>query len=231
MADKTCRILVMASGNGSNFQALVDGIAAGSITNARITRLIVNRGKAFATQRADKAGIPWEYFNMVTHGFQAKGEKDAAALQAGREAYDAALAQKILDAQRDDERPQLIVLAGWMHVFTKAFLDPIDAAGIKVINLHPALPGKYDGAGAIQRAYDDFQAGTLENNTTGIMVHFVIDVVDRGAPILTREIVVQPGETLADLETRIHAEEHALIVAATQKVVQEVVQAEERSSL
>lgn len=231
MADKTCRILVMASGNGSNFQALVDGIAAGSITNARITRLFVNRGKAFATQRAEKAGIPWEYFNLVTHGFQAKGEKDAAALQAGREKYDAALAQKVLSVPVGD-RPQLIVLAGWMHVFTKAFLGPLDAAGIKVINLHPALPGKYDGAGAIQRAYDDFQAGTLENNTTGIMVHFVIDVVDRGAPILTKEIVVQSGETLADLETRIHAEEHALIVTATQKVVQEVLAAEEeRSSL
>ncbi|KAL1890522.1 Bifunctional purine biosynthetic protein ADE5,7 [Sporothrix stenoceras] len=228
MAD-TCRILVMASGNGSNFQALVDGIAAGSITNARITRLIVNRGKAFATQRAEKAGIPWEYFNLVTHGFQAKGEKDQAALQAGREQYDAALAQKILSGPSED-RPQLIVLAGWMHVFTKAFLDPLDAAGIKVINLHPALPGKYDGAGAIQRAYDDFQAGTLENNTTGIMVHFVIDVVDRGAPILTREIVVQKGETLADLETRIHAEEHALIVTATQKVVQDVLATEKGSS-
>ncbi|CAK7206361.1 Bifunctional purine biosynthetic protein ADE5,7 [Sporothrix eucalyptigena] len=226
MANTTCRMLVMASGNGSNFQALVDGIAAGSITNTTITKLIVNRSKAFATQRAEKAGIPWEYFNLVTHGFQSKGEKDASALQAGREKYDAALAQKILK----EDKPQLIVLAGWMHVFTKSFLDPLEAAGVKVINLHPALPGQYDGAHAIQRAYDDFKAGTLPDNTTGIMVHFVIDVVDRGAPIMTRKVVVQPEDSLDDLETRIHSEEHALIVAATQQVVQEIL-AREQSSL
>ncbi|CAK7219816.1 Bifunctional purine biosynthetic protein ADE5,7 [Sporothrix curviconia] len=225
MADKKCNILVMASGNGSNFQALVDGIAAGSITNTTITKLIVNRSKAFATQRAEKAGIPWEYFNLISHGFQTKGEKDAAVLQSSREAYDAALAKKILD----NDKPQLIVLAGWMHVFTKSFLDPLDAAGIKVINLHPALPGQYDGAHAIQRAYDDFKAGTLPNNTTGIMVHFVIDVVDRGAPIMTRNVVVQSSDSLDDLEKRIHAEEHASIVAATQQVVQEIL-AVERSS-
>ncbi|CAK7245743.1 MAG: Bifunctional purine biosynthetic protein ADE5,7 [Sporothrix thermara] len=225
MADPKCRILVMASGNGSNFQALVDGIAAGSITNAVITKLIVNRSKTFAAQRAEKAGIPWEYFNMVSHGFQTKGEKDAAVLQSGREAYDAALAKKILD----NDKPQLIVLAGWMHIFTTSFLEPLEAAGVKVINLHPALPGQYDGAHAIERAYDDFKAGTLPNNTTGIMVHFVIDVVDRGAPIMTRNVVVQPGDSLDDLETRIHAEEHALIVTATQQVVQEILAAERSS--
>ncbi|OAA53941.1 phosphoribosylglycinamide formyltransferase [Niveomyces insectorum RCEF 264] len=228
--DSTCRILVMASGNGSNFQALVDAIASGCITNAQITRLIVNRGKAYATQRAEKAGIPWEYFNMVTHGFQAKGEKDPVALQAGREKFDAALARKILGDEKEGAgsstvmlRPNLIVLAGWMHVFTKAFLDPLDAAGIKIINLHPALPGKYDGANAIQRAFSDFQAGTLENNTTGIMVHFVTDVVDRGAPIMTKEVPCRSGEDLQQLEARIHVEEHALIVAATQQVVHEIV--------
>lgn len=214
-----CKITVMASGNGSNFQALVDGIASGAITDARITRLYVNRGQAYATQRADNAGIPWEYYNMVSHGFLEKGEKDAAKLQAGREKYDAALSAKIL---ANADKPDLIVLAGWMHVFTKAFLDPLEAAGIKVINLHPALPGKYDGANAIGRAFDDFQAGRLENDTTGIMVHFVIDVVDRGEPIMTREIKCRAGEDLHGLEQRIHGEEHALIVAATQKVVHDV---------
>lgn len=143
MADHdTCRILVMASGNGSNFQALVDGIASGKIRNAKIEQLVVNRSKAYATQRADKAGIPWEYFNMVSHGFQAKGESDAAKLQASRENYDAELSKKILQGFGGKAAPDLIVLAGWMHVFTKAFLDPLEAAGIKIINLHPALPGK-----------------------------------------------------------------------------------------
>ncbi|KAM7185356.1 phosphoribosylglycinamide formyltransferase [Naviculisporaceae sp. PSN 640] len=219
MADQ-CRIVVFASGNGSNFQALIDAIAKDQIPNSKIIRLIVNRGKAYATQRAEKAGIPWEYFNLISNGFQAKGEKDPVRIQESRDKYDAALADKLLNG---DYRPDLVVLAGWMYVFGKPFLDPLEAAGIKIINLHPALPGKYDGAGAIERAYEDFKAGKLENNKTGIMVHYVIAQVDRGEPILTREIEVHEGEDLHQLEERIHSHEHQLLVEATAKVVQEII--------
>ncbi|KAJ4301969.1 Bifunctional purine biosynthetic protein ADE5,7 [Collariella sp. IMI 366227] len=219
MADP-CRIVVMASGNGSNFQALIDAVAAGRIADSKIIRLIVNRGKAYATTRADNSGIPWEYFNLISHGFQPKGEKDPLKVQEARDKYDAALAQKLLQG---DFKPDLIVLAGWMYVFGKHFLDPIDAAGIKIINLHPALPGKYDGAGAIERAFEDFKAGKLEGNKTGIMVHYVIDKVDRGEPILVREIECREGEDLHQLEERIHSHEHALIVEAAAKVAKEIV--------
>lgn len=82
--------------------------------------------------------------------------------------------------------------------------------------------GKYDGAGAIERAYRDFQAGTLENNRTGIMIHYVIAEVDRGAPIMTREIECKEGETLEDLEQRIHSHEHELLVEATAKVARQI---------
>lgn len=85
------------------------------------------------------------------------------------------------------------------------------------------VPGKYDGAGAIERAYQDFQDGKLENNRTGIMIHYVIAQVDRGAPIMTREIECKEGETLADLEQRVHSHEHDLIVDATAAVVREIV--------
>lgn len=135
---ETCRILVMASGNGSNFQALCDGIANGQIPDSRIIRLVVNRQKAYAITRAEQQGIPWEYYNLIAHGFQAKSEKDPQKLQEARDQYDAALARKILDAE---ERPQLIVLAGWMYIFGEHFLAPISAEGIQIINLHPALPG------------------------------------------------------------------------------------------
>ncbi len=135
-----CRIVVMASGNGSNFQALIDAVAAGRIADSKIVRLIVNRGKAYATTRADLAGIPWEYFNLISNGFQAKGEKDPQRVQEARDRYDAALAEKLLQG---DFKPDLVVLAGWMYVFGKHFLDPLEAAGIKIINLHPALPGTY----------------------------------------------------------------------------------------
>ncbi|KAK3297248.1 formyl transferase [Chaetomium fimeti] len=219
MADP-CRIVVMASGNGSNFQALIDAVAAGRIADSKIVRLIVNRGKAYATTRADLVGIPWEYFNLISHGFQAKGEKDMQKIQESRDKYDAALAEKLLQG---DFKPDLVVLAGWMYVFGKHFLDPIDAAGIKIINLHPALPGKYDGAGAIERAFNDFKEGKLENNKTGIMVHYVIDKVDRGEPILVREIECRAGEELHQLEERIHSQEHELIVEAAAKVAREIV--------
>ncbi|KAK3899713.1 formyl transferase [Staphylotrichum tortipilum] len=218
MADP-CRIVVMASGNGSNFQALIDAVAAGRIPDSKILRLIVNRGKAYATTRADLAGIPWEYFNLISHGFQEKGEKDPLRVQESRDKYDAALAEKLLQG---DFRPDLVVLAGWMYVFGKHFLDPLEAAGIKIINLHPALPGQYDGANAIERAFGDFKAGKLENGRTGIMVHYVIAQVDRGEPILVQEIECREGEDLHQLEQRIHSHEHELIVEATAKVAGEV---------
>jgi phosphoribosylglycinamide formyltransferase len=64
--------------------------------------------------------------------------------------------------------------------------------------------------------------GTLPNNKTGIMVHHVIRQVDRGGVILTREIEVRAGDTLAALEERIHAHEHELLVEATAKMVAEI---------
>lgn len=132
-----CRIVVMASGSGSNFQALLDAVASGRIPNSHIVRLFVNRKTAYAVTRAEKAGIPSEYFNMVSGGFQAKGEKDTEKLAEGRSRYDAALADKVIQ-----QSPDLIVLAGWMHVFTPSFLDPLAEKGIPIINLHPALPGE-----------------------------------------------------------------------------------------
>ena len=129
-----CRIAVMASGNGSNFQALIDAVTSGQIPDSKIIRLIVNRQNAYAKQRAERAGIPWEYFNLIAHGFQAKREKDPQKLQEARDKYDAALAAKILQW---DEKPDLIVLAGWMYVFGVPFLDPLGRNGIHIINLHP----------------------------------------------------------------------------------------------
>lgn len=85
-----------------------------------------------------RPGIPWEYFNLISNGFLKKGETDEQKVVEGRQKYDAALAERILSD--DKEKPELIVLAGWMHVFSPAFLDPIKKAGINVINLHPLVP-------------------------------------------------------------------------------------------
>ncbi|KAH6996720.1 formyl transferase [Ilyonectria robusta] len=213
MAETT--LLVMASGNGSNLQAILDACADGRIPNTRVSKVIVNRKTAYATKRAELAGVPSEYFNLVNKGYHAAGEKDADKVSEARARYDADLGNKIAA-----EKPHMVVLAGWMHVFTKAFLDPLQAVGIPVINLHPALPGKYDGAGAISRAHADCQAGTLENGRTGVMVHYVIAEVDRGAPILVHEVECSKSDSLEDLETRIHSIEHDLLVRAVAQLVQ-----------
>lgn len=80
--------------------------------------------------------------------------------------------------------------------------------------------GQYAGAGAIERAFNDFKAGKLVY--TGIMVHYVILEMDEGDPIMVREIECREGEELAQLEERIHLHEHELIVEATAKVVVEI---------
>lgn len=82
--------------------------------------------------------------------------------------------------------------------------------------------GAYDGAGAIERAYEDFKAGKLENNTTGIMIHYVIAEVDRGEPILVQRIKIEEGESLEDLERKIHGYEHELIVKATALLAEKI---------
>ena len=102
-----------------------------------------------------------------------------------------------------------------MHILAPSFLEPLATAGVPVINLHPALPGKYDGTRAIERAWDDFQAGALERGCTGVMIHYVISEVDRGQPILVREVEVRKGESLAELEERMHEVEHGAIVEGT----------------
>lgn len=149
----------MASGFGSNFQALIDAISTGQLPNSRIISLVTNRRNAHAIVRAEQAGrgspracvyimrlisrpgIPWDYFNLISNGFLQKGETDEQKVAEGRRRYDAALAERILSA--DKERPELIVLAGWMHVFSTAFLEPIERAGVRIINIHPALPRKF----------------------------------------------------------------------------------------
>ncbi|KAG4222640.1 hypothetical protein PC116_g28886 [Phytophthora cactorum] len=207
------RISVLCSGNGSNLQALIDSCASDAPDSIRgkIVKVTVNRKGAYAVTRAEKAGIPTDYFNLVKDGYHKLGEKDAAVLKEARLKYDADLAQRILQ-----DKPDLIVLAGWMHVLTTNFLRPISDAGVPIINLHPALPG------AIERAYEDFKAGKLEDNTTGIMIHYVIAEVDRGEPILVQKIKIEEGESLEDLEQKIHGYEHELIVKATAMLAEKI---------
>ncbi|KAJ1339575.1 hypothetical protein BSLG_005822 [Batrachochytrium salamandrivorans] len=80
----------------------------------------------------------------------------------------------------------------------------------RIINLHPALPGQFDGAHAIERAFDSFQKGEIQH--TGIMVHKVIAEVDRGQVVLQKQVPILESDTVESLQTRIHASEHVLLV-------------------
>jgi phosphoribosylglycinamide formyltransferase len=143
-------------------------------------------------------------------------KKHPNAPDTARQEYDADLAKIILEGQYP--RPDLIVCAGWMHIVTPLFLSPIAAAGIKIINLHPALPGEFAGASAIERAW---KAGKEEGlRRTGVMIHEVIAEVDAGDAIVTQEVELKEGESLDGLEERIHAVEHRLIVEGTRRVLE-----------
>lgn len=143
------------------------------------------------------------------------------------------MARRILSAVYDNdagEHIDLVVLAGWMHVLSGEFLDvftgarPYDAGksvprAIPIINLHPALPGAFDGSHAIDRALEAFQKGEVKH--TGAMVHYVIKEVDRGQPIVVREVEILPEDDLAALEQRIHSVEHDILVEGVIKVLTE----------
>jgi phosphoribosylglycinamide formyltransferase len=108
-----------------------------------------------------------------------------------------------------------------MHILSPPFLAPLAASHVPVINLHPALPGAYDGANAIARAYADFVAGKTKG-PTGVMVHYVVAEVDRGKPILVREVEFREGESLEGLEGRMREVEHGIIVEGTKKASEEL---------
>jgi phosphoribosylglycinamide formyltransferase len=105
-----------------------------------------------------------------------------------------------------------------MHVMSEAFLDAVGS--IAVINLHPALPGAFDGTHAIERSYEAFQKGEVDR--VGAMVHRVVKEVDRGEPVVVREVEIRKGEPLEAYEERLHRTEWEIIVEATRKVLGEV---------
>lgn len=199
----TGRLVVLASGSGTNLQALIDAIAAGRL-DAEIVAVYVNRRGAFARTRADDHGIP-QHFAPMRPYLDATDDARAA-----REAYDRDLAEAV-----GAHAPDVVVCAGWMHLFTHAFLDPTPAP---VVNLHPALPGEFPGAHAIDDAWAAHVERGLER--TGVMVHLVPDEgVDDGPVLRSAEVTIRPDDTRDSLEERIHALEHELLVAAVAQLL------------
>lgn len=200
---KVTSMVVLISGNGSNLQALIDAIR-GNKLRAEIKAVISNTKEAFGLERARAAGIP----AVVKPKY-----KDT-----DREAYDAELADLVSQYE-----PDLVILAGWMRILSLAFIKHFPN---RIINLHPALPGTFAGTHAIERAWQAFQKGEISH--TGVMVHLVPDeAVDLGPVLSSRRVEIQPGDTIEDLQHRMHTCEHELLV---ETIAQYISQLEEQDA-
>lgn len=189
------RIAVLASGGGSNLQALLDACAAGRIDGS-VAVVLSNVPTALALQRARQAGA-------ATEILASKGVADRAA-------YDRQVVERLLP-----HRPDLVCLAGWMRLLTPAFLssfgpDPSTRGCPRVMNIHPALLPAFPGL-HVQQAAIDYGA-----RFSGCTVHFVDEGTDTG-PIIAQAVVpVLPDDDEAALAARILREEHRLYPQAVQ---------------
>ncbi len=193
------RLVVLISGNGTNLQAILDACQCGDLP-ARVVAVVSNRRDAYGLERARRYGVPALYHPLAP--YRAAGH--------ARRVYDADLAHLVAAYA-----PDWVVLAGWMHVLSAAFLNRFPG---RVINLHPALPGTFPGVGAIARAFEAYQRGEITG--TGVMVHLVPDEgVDSGPVIAQASVPITPADTLESLEGRIHEVEHQLLVGALKRLL------------
>ena len=189
------RIGVLASGSGSNLQALVDAARDGRI-DGRIATVVCNVPGARALERARMAGIPAELL-------PSKGVAD-------RDAYDREVVAR-LHAHGVD----LVCLAGWMRLVTPAFLGafaatPESRGAPRVMNVHPALLPAFPGLHAQRKALE------YGVRFTGCTVHFVDAGTDTGPVIVQAAVPVLPGDDEASLSARILVEEHRIYPLAVQ---------------
>jgi len=191
----TARLVVLASGNGTNLQAIIDACESKQI-DAQVVGVVSDKHEAFALNRA-------QCHNVETAVVAAKPHET-------RQQYDARLAQIVSAWQ-----PHIVVLAGFMRVLSNSFLSLYPN---QVINIHPALPGELPGTHAIERAFTEFANGIRQE--TGVMVHFVPDEgVDNGPVIAQQTVRIHAADTLVTLEARMHATEHALVIDALQQLI------------
>jgi len=189
------RIVALASGNGSNLQAVLDASAAPGF-GAVVVAVVSDWPDAFALERAGRAGVPAIALP------RAKGRRRAD--------YDAALADAVAAYA-----PDYILLLGWMRILSNAFLSRFPG---KVVNLHPALPGTFPGTHSIERALEAYRSGRIQK--TGVMTHFVPDEgVDSGPVIAVAKVEIRPEDDLASLESRVHSTEHRLIVETVTNLI------------
>ncbi|WP_310831323.1 phosphoribosylglycinamide formyltransferase [Paenibacillus pedocola] len=179
---QSSRIAVFASGQGSNFAALIEAQRAGQLGGGSIELLVSDRPEAFVAQRAEAAGVPALLLRPKEFG--------------SRELYEAEI---VAELKRRDIG--LIVLAGYMRLITPVLLQPY--AG-RIINIHPSLLPAFAGKDAIGQALD------YGVKLTGVTVHFVDGGMDTGPVIAQRSVEIEEGDTAESLAERIHQVEYEL---------------------
>jgi phosphoribosylglycinamide formyltransferase 1 len=175
------RLVVLISGGGSNLQTLIDAIAAGTIV-ATIELVISNQPNAMGLARAHKAGIATQVVNHLEYS--------------SREAFDRELIRAI-----DDKQPELVVLAGFMRIFTPELTNHYHG---RMLNIHPSLLPLFKGTNTHERALE------AEEDQHGASVHFVTSELD-GGPIVIQAIVpVLEMDSPSVLAARVLVQEHII---------------------
>lgn len=187
------KLVVLASGNGSNLQAILDTLHGR--TGVEVVGVGSDRPEARALERARGAGVRTAVFPRAEY--------------ADREARDAAMAEWIETRGAD-----LVVLAGYMQLLSAAFVARFRN---RIVNVHPALLPLFPGLDAIGQA---LEAGV---ETTGVTVHFVDEGVDTGPPILQREVPVPADRDRERLEAAVHAVEHEVYPEAIRLIARGLV--------
>ena len=182
------RIVVLASGSGTNLQAILDKLHGQGLVE--VVGVGSDKPGARALERATATGIDTAVFPA-----------DAYTDRMGR---DAAMGDWV-----ESHRPGLVVLAGYMQLLSSPFVQRFRN---RVVNVHPALLPAFPGLDAIGQAL----AAGVEK--TGVTVHFVDEGVDTGPTILQRELAVPPGGSRDELESAVHALEHELYPEAIRMI-------------
>lgn len=186
------RLGILGSGSGTNMQAILDGVADGSIP-AEIALVMSDNPQGYILERARKAGIPTALIDC--RSFKSKYPEEAQAETA------AALKAAGVD---------LVCLAGFMRLVRAPLLE---AFPDRIINIHPALLPAFPGLQAWRQA---LEAGVSE---TGCTVHYVDNGMDTGPTILQASVPVLPGDTPDSLHERILEQEHRIYPEAIRKVL------------
>ena len=174
------RVLVCVSGGGTNLQAIIDGVEAGTITNTEIVGVISNNKNAYALERAKKHGIanccisPKDYANRATFN------------------------QKFLE-KMDELNPDLIVLAGFLVVIPP---EMIEKYRNRIINIHPSLIPSFCGTGYYGLKVHE-KALARGVKVSGATVHFVDEGTDTGPIIAQKAVEIKQGDTPEVLQRRI----------------------------